>query len=221
VARWSTLAAPLFIAAFAACAATGGSGGASDDSQDLGDATAPPPPADASHRDVAVPLVDGHAPIIDSAPPPDDASAPVDANLPIDANVPIDANPPPVDSAPPPPSCAGQPDGFNWDPNDPTARCCGGQTMHESDFTTNANCGVCGIPCNAANGESCTLFGGHWFCAGCVASPSCWSGCCSTTFAPTYLCSASNCQGVCNDAICPPGSHCVDGLPNSSDYCAY
>jgi hypothetical protein len=172
-----------------------------------------------TRHDAHLPLVDGARAMdgsqpIDSSPPDDDANAPAfDANAPFDANVPLDANPPP--------SCVGEPDGFNWDPNDPTARCCKGVLAHESDFITDTNCGACGIACNAGNGESCMLFGGHYFCEGCVASASCWSGCCSTSFAPTQLCAASDCAGNCSNAFCPPGTHCVNGLPNSSDYCSY
>lgn len=113
--------------------------------------------------------------------------------------------------------CAGRADGFNWLLGDDTARCCGGQAVRT---TTDANCGVCGIQCNAANSESCQALAGHYFCRGCVASAACWSKCCSTAFTP-YSCAASDCAGNCTNTICPAGTRCVVGAPNSSNYCAY
>jgi hypothetical protein len=95
--------------------------------------------------------------------------------------------------------------------------CCGGNEAHSSD---NGNCGVCGIQCNAGNGESCQILGGRYFCRGCVASAACWSHCCSTSFSP-YSCAASDCAGNCSAAYCPPGTHCVSGGGISSDYCSY
>jgi hypothetical protein len=108
-------------------------------------------------------------------------------------------------------------DGYNWDPNDPNARCCGGTPVKT---TSNANCGACGIQCNAGNGESCSTLGGHYFCRGCIASASCWSHCCSQSFSPPS-CAASDCVGNCSAKYCPPGTHCVVGGGTSSDYCAY
>lgn len=108
-------------------------------------------------------------------------------------------------------------DGYNWSPGDDTARCCGGVPLHTN---TNQNCGACGIKCNSNNGESCQLLGGHWFCRGCAFSNLCWSGCCSNSFSPAS-CAASDCNGNCKPSVCPPGTHCVVGAPNSSDYCAY
>jgi hypothetical protein len=116
--------------------------------------------------------------------------------------------------------CGGHPDGYNWYPQDVTARCCHGQPMHEADFTTAVDCGACGIACNASNGESCQALGGRWFCRGCVASADCWSKCCSTSFTP-YSCAASDCAGNCSSMYCPASTHCVAGAPDSSDYCAY
>jgi hypothetical protein len=107
-------------------------------------------------------------------------------------------------------------DGYNWQAGDDTARCCGGQPLHT---TNDANCGACGIHCNASNGESCQSFGGHWFCRGCVASAACWSHCCSQSYSP-YSCAASDCAGHCDAQYCPPGTHCVTGN-GTSDYCAY
>ena len=109
------------------------------------------------------------------------------------------------------------PDGHNWQVGDDTARCCGGQKVHT---TSDANCGACGIRCNAGNGESCQLLGGHHFCRGCVASSACWSHCCSLSFSPA-TCAASDCAGNCSATYCPPGTHCVLGNGVSSNYCAY
>jgi hypothetical protein len=110
-----------------------------------------------------------------------------------------------------------QPDSYNWQAGDGTARCCGGKPVHTN---TDSNCGVCGIQCNASNGESCQTLGGEWFCRGCVASAACWSHCCSESFSP-YSCAASDCAGNCDSAVCPAGSHCVSGGTTSSDYCSY
>ncbi len=108
-------------------------------------------------------------------------------------------------------------DGYNWKSGDDTARCCGGTPVYT---TSNANCGACGIKCNAGNGESCSTLGGHYFCRGCIASSACWSHCCSLSFNPPS-CAASDCNGNCSAAYCPAGTHCVNGNGTSSDYCAY
>ncbi len=110
-----------------------------------------------------------------------------------------------------------RPDGFNWSSGDATAICCNATEVHAD---TNSNCGACGIACNAGNGESCAILGGHYFCRGCVASAACWSHCCSESFSP-YSCAASDCAGNCDSTYCPAGTHCVSGAPSSSDYCAY
>lgn len=112
---------------------------------------------------------------------------------------------------------AAKPDGTNWSSGDATAICCGGTQAHSSDDN---NCGVCGIHCNAGNGESCQILGGHYFCRGCVASAACWSHCCSQSFSPNS-CAASDCAGNCSAQYCPPGTHCVVGGTTSSDYCSY
>jgi hypothetical protein len=111
---------------------------------------------------------------------------------------------------------AARADGYNWTPGDDTARCCAAKPIH-TDVDT--DCGACGIQCNAGNGESCQLFGGEWFCRGCVASAACWSHCCSESFSP-YSCAASDCAGNCSDTYCPTGAHCVVGTV-TSDYCSY
>lgn len=108
-------------------------------------------------------------------------------------------------------------DGYNWKSGDDTARCCGGSPVYT---TSNANCGACGIKCNAQNGESCSTLGGHYFCRGCVASSACWSHCCSESFNPPS-CAASDCAGNCSSTYCPAGTHCVAGGATSSDYCSY
>jgi hypothetical protein len=108
-------------------------------------------------------------------------------------------------------------DGYNWQAGDDTARCCHAKVVHTN---TSSDCGACGIACNAVNGESCQLLGGHYFCRGCVASAACWSKCCSLSFSPGS-CAASDCAGNCSAQFCPPGTHCVVGGATSSDYCAY
>lgn len=108
-------------------------------------------------------------------------------------------------------------DGYNWKSGDDNARCCGGTPVQT---TSNANCGACGIQCNAQNGESCSALGGHYFCRGCAASSACWSKCCSESFSPAS-CAASDCAGNCSAKYCPPGTHCVVGGGTSSDYCSY
>jgi hypothetical protein len=112
--------------------------------------------------------------------------------------------------------CQGKADGFKWGTTD-LSRCCGGRAIVTN---TNDHCGVCGIKCNAANGESCQALAGRYFCRGCVESAKCWSKCCSTSFTP-FSCAASDCNGNCVDTLCPPGARCVLGAPNSSNYCAY
>ena len=62
---------------------------------------------------------------------------------------------------------ATKPEGTKWTAGDDTARCCGGKPIHTD---VDSDCGACGIQCNASNGESCSLLGGHYFCRGCVAS---------------------------------------------------
>jgi len=107
-------------------------------------------------------------------------------------------------------------DGYNWSAGDDTARCCGGKAINTD---VDANCGACGIQCNASNGESCQTLGGEWFCSGCVASDACWSHCCSESYSP-YSCAASDCAGNCSAQYCPTGTHCVVGTV-TSDYCSY
>jgi hypothetical protein len=123
------------------------------------------------------------------------------------------------------PTCSGgkcgappaKPDGTNWSAGDATAICCAGKEVHAS---TDTDCGTCGIACNASNGESCQILGGHYFCRGCIASDACWSHCCSESFTP-YSCAASDCAGNCSSMYCPAGTHCVSGGTTSSDYCSY
>jgi hypothetical protein len=110
-----------------------------------------------------------------------------------------------------------EPDGTNWSAGDATAICCAGQEVLAD---TNTDCGACGIACNASNGESCAILGGHYFCRGCMTSSGCWSQCCSTSFTP-YSCAASDCAGACDAMYCPTGTHCVVGGTTSSDYCSY
>jgi hypothetical protein len=110
-----------------------------------------------------------------------------------------------------------EPDGTNWKSGDSSAICCGG---NEVEANTDTNCGACGIACNSSNGESCSLLGTIYFCRGCESSSGCWSKCCSESFTP-YSCAASDCDGNCSSQYCPAGTHCVDGSPNSSDYCSY
>ncbi|HTE45893.1 MAG TPA: hypothetical protein VK636_11655 [Gemmatimonadaceae bacterium] len=129
-----------------------------------------------------------------------------------DGGVASDGGHPAPDAGP----CQGMPESHQWDPKNVFARCCDGDPVVAN---TNTNCGVCGIKCNADNGESCQEFNGHWFCRGCIASTSCWSGCCATSYSPPS-CSPADCNGNCRDDLCPTGSHCVGGT-DTSDYCAY
>lgn len=110
-----------------------------------------------------------------------------------------------------------QPQGYQWKPNDEFARCCNGQAITTN---TDQNCGVCGIKCNASNGESCQGLGGRWFCRGCNTNAGCWSKCCSLSFSPPS-CAASDCVGNCKDTYCPGGTVCKLGNGISSNYCAY
>jgi hypothetical protein len=110
-----------------------------------------------------------------------------------------------------------RPESYQWQANDATARCCGGKPVHT---TTDSDCNVCGIKCNAANGESCQAVAGRYFCQGCMASAACWSKCCSNSFNPPS-CAASDCAGNCDSMYCPAGSHCATGGGVSSDYCSY
>lgn len=109
-------------------------------------------------------------------------------------------------------------DGYNWDPADTWRRCCGGQPLR---MDTNTNCGVCGIQCNAADGQSCKAnpVNGLYYCEGCNASAACWSGCCSTSFGQPYRCAASDCDGNC--IACPGTSTCVASGGQASLACVY
>ena len=180
-------------------------------------------------------------------PPPNDATVlPLDATIPVDAEVEADLLDASADGDGPT-GCAVLPDGtackaapdlchtdgvckggvcmapavrvdgYNWKAGDDTARCCGGSPVYT---TSNANCGACGIQCNANNGESCSILGGHYFCRGCIASADCWSHCCSLSFSPPS-CAASDCAGNCSSTYCPPNTHCVLGNGTSSNYCSY
>ncbi len=105
-----------------------------------------------------------------------------------------------------------KPDETVPDASKPFTRCCGGAS---TSVTTNGRCGSCDIACNGANGESCQARSnaGHtqYYCAGCVASASCWSGCCSTSYPATKnVCAASDCKGGCTSK-CPKGTHCKSG----------
>lgn len=111
-----------------------------------------------------------------------------------------------------------RPDGYNWDPLDTWKRCCGGDPLR---MDTNANCGVCGITCDVADGQTCALnpVNGKYYCEGCNASAACWSGCCSQSYGEPYRCAASDCDGHC--IACPAGAQCVSTPGEASLVCAY
>jgi hypothetical protein len=113
--------------------------------------------------------------------------------------------------------CTGKVDGYNFNPADPYARCCDASAVRT---VTDDQCGTCDIKCNTAKGQKCQLAGPHYYCRGCVLSPDCWSGCCSTEFG-TGLCAASNCvSGACQPTLCKDGTKCV--VPgDASNYCEY
>lgn len=108
-----------------------------------------------------------------------------------------------------------QPVGYNWQPGNDNARCCGaaGAVM----TTTTSNCGVCGLKCS--NGETCGTVANHYLCLGCGGiNANCWSNCCSTT--TTDHCAPGDCAGNCAspDKCAQFGAHCqVDVV----DYCTY
>jgi len=121
-------------------------------------------------------------------------------------------------------TCSGTkkcPDGYNWDPKNALARCCGGLAVVTN---TNANCGVCGVVCKTAGvttPQDCKLLDGHYLCVGCSANSECWSQCCSSSPTPSH-CAASDCNtGNCPNGICPAPSKCVMGTGNAPNYCSY
>lgn len=114
--------------------------------------------------------------------------------------------------------CMGQPEGFNYAPADPLARCCGGKPVH---IDGDDNCGGCGHGCNLDAGQKCRTQNGHWMCRGCANGGDCWSGCCSTTYMPFSCTPNMPCNvGTCNDALCGPNSKCITEA-GGSNYCTY
>jgi len=112
------------------------------------------------------------------------------------------------------------PNGYNWDPPDALARCCGGLAVLTN---TNANCGVCGVVCQTAGGlgQDCKAVEGHYLCVGCGSNDECWSKCCSSMPTPAH-CAASDCNsGSCPPGICPSPAKCVPGIGNHVNYCSY
>ncbi len=113
--------------------------------------------------------------------------------------------------------CVGKPDGYNYDPADTYARCCDAGAVRT---VTDDQCGTCGIKCNTAKGQKCTLAGPHYYCRGCENSTDCWSDCCSLEFG-VGLCAASNCTtGACDPALCKGNTRCVTP-GDASNYCSY
>jgi hypothetical protein len=112
------------------------------------------------------------------------------------------------------------PEGFNWEAGVDIARCCGGLAVMTD---TNANCGVCGVPCMTAgvtSVQNCQLISGHYQCGSCGANTECWSGCCAIDTTPNH-CAASNCStGACVAGLCPAPAHCVPGN-GGPNYCSY
>jgi hypothetical protein len=113
--------------------------------------------------------------------------------------------------------CSGRPDGFSLNALDPYSRCCGGVAV---ETTTDTNCGVCGVACNTALGQSCGLIDGQYLCLDCSSNADCWSGCCAATVSPPH-CSANDCAtGACAtpDPCAAHGAHCtIAGVA----YCSY
>jgi hypothetical protein len=63
----------------------------------------------------------------------------------------------------------------------------------------------------------------NYYCAGCIASAKCWTGCCGNSYpASKGVCSVSDCSsGGCTDK-CPTGMHCVVGADKQlSNWCAF
>ena len=112
------------------------------------------------------------------------------------------------------------PQGFNWEAGVDLARCCSGLPVLTN---TNANCGVCAVPCATAgvtSPQDCRLLSGHYQCVDCAANNECWSGCCAIDTTP-FHCSESNCNtGACPAGICPSPSTCVPGV-GGPNYCTY
>lgn len=132
---------------------------------------------------------------------------------------------PPIDAPRKPNPCKGLAEGDNWDPQDRTARCCGGTPVLVSTITA---CGACGLVCGA--GQTCELKSDHYYCTGCVAggnavNQACDASthCCSKQFDTRGLCAASTCVqsgSSCNQIVCPPGATCL--IPTGASFvCSY
>lgn len=169
------------------------------------------PPRDSMATDTTVPVDSTVLP--ESAPPPDtavpDTTVAPDTSMPVDGYV----NP-----------CVGRADGTSLSATDDNARCCGQQPV---ETTSDSNCGVCGIKCNTAAGQSCGLIDGHYLCLNCTSNADCWSNCCASSVSPAH-CAADDCStgacatgsgGAANPCASYPGSpHCtIDGV----GYCSY
>lgn len=149
-------------------------------------------------------------------PPPTDGAGSHDTG----GNATPDAPPPNVD-------CTGLADGTQWNPSDPTARCCGGAAVN---VTTNENCGACGITCNTAYSQSCGQRNGAYYCLGCAATSggigglACWSLCCSTKFFTEGACVPEGCfvqNTPCLDNTCAKHAATCHNPSASSSYCGY
>lgn len=138
------------------------------------------------------------------------------------AVVPTDARPP--ETGPGGNPCLGQPQGFNYQPGDPAARCCSGQPVRTD---TNDNCGACGLSCNVGAQHQCTAAAGHYYCLGCNLAAGggnggCWSNCCSITYFGQGACAPNTCSnGQCDQSKCTQFGATCQVVGDASNICGY
>jgi hypothetical protein len=107
-----------------------------------------------------------------------------------------------------------RPDGYKYSASSTDVCCAGAATA----TTSNSNCGVCGVVCNTAKGQSCSVVDTHYVCTGCASNADCSLGCCGTS--PIAHCTPSMCTttACASPNKCPDGSHCE---ASTIDYCTY